>query len=213
MCARRVHRCGDGAPTARPMPGTLREGCSSPSARSATYHGVQPRRGVLPECALHAPYSQGKLAFRARANRTHRACTRVPCTPSSPAPCRRSIARRGLPATHSAGGSSTLSSIIPGGRRAVAPQGGGTELPPVSVAAASHTRRVTLAVTIHWRAAEGEDSHDELELRAVCFGCGLERTENPVVKDGRPSACLVCGETRVVIDQRLPSCQRPVHDD
>jgi hypothetical protein len=38
-------------------------------------------------------------------------------------------------------------------------------------------------------------------LRAVCLGCGLERSE-PTVMDSRLSVCLACGDTRVVFDQR-----------
>jgi hypothetical protein len=41
-----------------------------------------------------------------------------------------------------------------------------------------------------------------LNLRAVCFGCGLERSDDPLVDGKGLSLCLACGETRVVIDER-----------
>jgi hypothetical protein len=40
------------------------------------------------------------------------------------------------------------------------------------------------------------------KLRAVCFGCGLERPDDPLVEDKGPSVCLACGESRMVIDGR-----------
>jgi hypothetical protein len=40
------------------------------------------------------------------------------------------------------------------------------------------------------------------ELCAICFGCGLERTDSPLVHRDRLVACLVCGDTRIVIDGR-----------
>ena len=56
-----------------------------------------------------------------------------------------------------------------------------------------------------WQAGPGETGsergHDRrLVLRAVCFGCGLERTDDPLVEGKGLSACLACGETRMVID-------------
>jgi hypothetical protein len=40
------------------------------------------------------------------------------------------------------------------------------------------------------------------DLRAVCFGCGLERPDDPLIVGKGLSVCLVCGETRMVVDQR-----------
>lgn len=40
------------------------------------------------------------------------------------------------------------------------------------------------------------------ELCAICFGCGLERTDSPLVHRDRLVACLVCGDTRMIIDVR-----------
>jgi hypothetical protein len=40
------------------------------------------------------------------------------------------------------------------------------------------------------------------ELCAICFGCGLDRTDSPLVHRDRLTACLVCGDTRMVIDVR-----------
>jgi hypothetical protein len=40
------------------------------------------------------------------------------------------------------------------------------------------------------------------ELCAICFGCGLERTDSPLVHRDRRGACLVCGDTRMIIDVR-----------
>jgi hypothetical protein len=39
--------------------------------------------------------------------------------------------------------------------------------------------------------------------RAICLGCGLESSSDPLVDGGRLSACLSCGETRMIIDQRV----------
>lgn len=53
---------------------------------------------------------------------------------------------------------------------------------------------------------ENEPEHDQaVALRAVCFGCGLERTDDPLIQGKGLSACLACGETRMVIDQP-PGC-------
>jgi hypothetical protein len=43
---------------------------------------------------------------------------------------------------------------------------------------------------------------DTEELCAICFGCGLERTDSPLVHRNRLVACLVCGDTRMIIDIR-----------
>jgi hypothetical protein len=40
------------------------------------------------------------------------------------------------------------------------------------------------------------------ELCAICFGCGLERTDAPLVHRDRLVGCLVCGDRRMVIDVR-----------
>jgi hypothetical protein len=40
------------------------------------------------------------------------------------------------------------------------------------------------------------------ELCAICFGCGLERTDSPLVHRDRLMACLACGDTRIIIDVR-----------
>jgi hypothetical protein len=40
------------------------------------------------------------------------------------------------------------------------------------------------------------------ELCAICFGCSLERTDSPLVHGNRLAACLVCGDTRIIIDVR-----------
>jgi hypothetical protein len=40
------------------------------------------------------------------------------------------------------------------------------------------------------------------ELCAICFGCGLERTDSPLVHQDRLVACLACGDTRMIIDVR-----------
>jgi hypothetical protein len=40
------------------------------------------------------------------------------------------------------------------------------------------------------------------ELCAICFGCGLERTDSPLVHRDRLVACLVCGDTRMIMDVR-----------
>jgi hypothetical protein len=40
------------------------------------------------------------------------------------------------------------------------------------------------------------------KLRAVCFGCGLERADDPLVEEKGLSVCLACGESRMVIDGR-----------
>jgi hypothetical protein len=40
------------------------------------------------------------------------------------------------------------------------------------------------------------------ELCAICFGCGLERTDSPLVHRDREVACLVCGDARMIIDVR-----------
>jgi hypothetical protein len=49
------------------------------------------------------------------------------------------------------------------------------------------------------------------ELCAICFGCGLERTDSPLVHRDRLVACLVCGDTRLIIDVRpaRPSAGAP----
>ena len=51
--------------------------------------------------------------------------------------------------------------------------------------------------------ANGSDRDEGPFLRAVCFGCGLERTDDPLVDGKGLSMCLACGETRMVIDQGL----------
>jgi hypothetical protein len=41
-------------------------------------------------------------------------------------------------------------------------------------------------------------------LRAVCLGCGLERTDQPLVEGGDLAICLACGDVRVVFDHTTP---------
>jgi hypothetical protein len=66
------------------------------------------------------------------------------------------------------------------------------------------------------RSGRGESPDRGGRLRAFCLGCGLERTDQPLISDERLSICLVCGDTRVVFDlapdreppraqQRLPT--------
>jgi hypothetical protein len=40
------------------------------------------------------------------------------------------------------------------------------------------------------------------QLTAICFRCGLERTDHPLVHRNRLAACLSCGETRLIVDAR-----------
>jgi hypothetical protein len=45
---------------------------------------------------------------------------------------------------------------------------------------------------------------DTEELCAICFRCGLERTDSPLDHADYVAACLACGDTRVIIDARSP---------
>jgi hypothetical protein len=47
------------------------------------------------------------------------------------------------------------------------------------------------------------------ELCAICFGCGLERTDSPLVHRDREVACLVCRDARMIIDVR--PARSPAH--
>jgi hypothetical protein len=48
----------------------------------------------------------------------------------------------------------------------------------------------------------GNRAGEEQELTAICFRCGLERTDHPLVHGNRLAACLACGETRLIVDVR-----------
>jgi hypothetical protein len=42
-------------------------------------------------------------------------------------------------------------------------------------------------------------------LQAICFSCGLDRADDPLAHENAESACLVCGETRMIIERADPS--------